>query len=286
MKKTFWLYFFIVLFLLALANPFYIIGEAEQAIVLRLGDPVKTVTESSAMPHVKVPLIDTVLRFEKRLLVYDSPAKDINTKDKKLLRIDNYCRWRISDPDKFFEVYKTEHQAQARIDDVVFSKMREEIAKYTMAEVVATHREEIMHNVSSKSHEELIGSGVDIADVRIKMADLPPENAKSVFSRMEAERKQEARLYRSEGEEEYLNITSGAQRDVEVIMSEAYKEAEEIRGEGDAEALKIYAEAFERDPEFYEFWRTLRAYREAMKGDTTLIMSSDSEFLKFLKGYD
>jgi len=276
----------VVVILLLWLNPFFIIDETEQGIVLVFEKPRKVITESSSMPHWKWPFIERVQRYEKRIMVYDSAPKDINTKDLKLLWIDNYCRWRITDPQKFYSIYQTYKSAQSRIDDVVYAQLRVEVAKYTMVEVVAEKREEIMQKVITQSHDLLSNSGIEIIDVRIKRADLPQENAASVFSRMEAERKQQAQLYRSEGEQEYLTITSEAQRDVQIILSEAYKEAEETRGEGEAEALKIYAEAFSKDPEFYEFWRTLQAYRNALKGDTTLVLSSDSEFLKFLKSYE
>jgi len=251
-------------------------------IILQLGEPVKVIKEPGL--KMKIPFIQKIVRFDKRFLEYDAAPREIITADKKTLVVDNYARWRITKP---LEVYKTVRDvkgALSRLDDIVYSQLREELGIHTLSEVVSTRRSRIMRNVLEKSAAKLKSFGIEIVDVRIKRAELPKENEKAVFGRMRAEREREAKRYRSEGEEEAQKIRSSADRDKEIILAQAYKKAQIIKGEGDAMAIKIYAEAFQKDPEFFDFIRSLEAYEKSLTSDaTTMILSTDSEFFRYLK---
>jgi len=223
-----------------------------------------------------------VHRFEDRVLEYDAAAAPIITSDKKHLVIDNYARWKITDPLKLYQTVRDEAGAQARLDDIVFSEIREELARHTLTEVVSVNREAIMEKVHEKCNIKAKEYGIEVIDVRIKRADLPAEVAHSVYARMRAERQRIAKKYRSEGEEEAVKIRAITDKERAILLAESYRQAEKLKGEGDAEAITIYAEAFEKDPEFYAFVRTLEAYEKSLKRDTTVVLPSDSEFFQYL----
>ena len=260
------------------------VSEVESAIVLRFGRPIGDPIQKAGL-HVKVPFTDEVRRFDKRLLNYDSDPKELITQDKKNIVMDNYARWKIVDPLLFLQTVQNISGAQARLDDIVYSELREKVAKYTFNDTIAIKREEIMKRVSESSAEKAKLLGIEIVDVRIKRAELPKQNEENVYKRMEAERHQQAKKYRAEGQEKMLEIKSDAERQKTVILANAYKQAELIKGEGDAEALKIYADAYNKDPEFYKYVRTLSAYEKVLKGTgkNKFIMSSDSELWKILE---
>jgi len=260
----------------------FTVDETEQAIITRLGKYVRTVQEPGL--HFKMPLVQQVHKFESRVLEYDAAEAKIMTSDKKHLVIDNYARWRIVDPLKFYQAVRTVSQAQPRLDDIVFSEIREELARHDLTEIVSVNRAVIMDKVGKQCNAKAAAYGIEVIDVRIKRADLPEEVRHSVYSRMQAERERKAKKYRSEGEEEAVKIRAKTDKEKVVILAESKREAEKIRGEGDAGAIKIYAQAYEKDPEFYEFVRTLEAYEKALMGETTVILSSKSEFFKFLGG--
>ena len=169
-----------------------------------------------------------------------------------------------------------------RLDDIVFSELREEVARHTLTEIVSVNREAIMEKVHKQCDEKARGYGIEVIDVRIKRADLPGEVARSVYARMRAERERIAKKYRSEGEEEAVKIRAITDKERTILLAESYREAEKLKGEGDAGAIKIYADAFERDPEFYGFVRTLEAYGQSLKKDTTIVLPSDSEFFQYM----
>ena len=202
--------------------------------------------------------------------------------DKKHLVIDNYARWKIIDPLKLYQRVRDEAGAQERLDDIVFSELREEVARHTLTEIVSINRQKIMEKVHKQCDNKAREYGIEVLDVRIKRADLPAEVAHSVYARMKAERQRIAKKYRSEGEEEAVKIRATTDKEKTILLAESYRQAEKLKGEGDAEAIKIYAEAFEKDPEFYSFVRTLEAYEESLGRDTTVILSSDSEFFRYL----
>ena len=224
------------------------------------------------------------MKFEKRILEYDAEPKAILSLDKKRLEVDNYARWRISDPLTFYRAVRTINGGLSRIDPIVYSELRVELGKHNLTEIVDKRREKIMRIVTEKASEKLKEYGIDVVDVRIKRADLSQENERAVFDRMIAERERQAKQYRSEGEEEALKIRAETDKDRAIILAEAYKKAQEISGEGDAKAVEIYAKAFKSDPSFYEFTRTLETYQKMIDTNTTLILSTDSDLLNLIKG--
>jgi len=270
----------VILILMGMKAVLFTVDEREQAIITQLGKYVRSVTEPGL--QFKVPFVQTIHRFEKRVLEYDATAAKIITEDKKHLVVDNYARWKIIDPLKFYETVRNEFGAQARLDDIVFSEIREELARHTLTEIVSIRREEIMDKVGKQCDEKAREYGIQVMDVRIKRADLPKEVIHSVFARMRAERERIAKKYRSEGEEEAVKIRAITDKERTILLAEAYQVAQSLKGDGDAQAIKIYAEAFEKDPEFYSFLRTLEAYRKSLKEGTTAVLSSDSEFFKYL----
>jgi membrane protease subunit HflC len=268
------------LFLLG-ASPLFTVDITQSAIVVQLGKPVRNITEPGL--YVKVPFIQEVTYFDNRLLDYDSQAQDVITQDKKTLLLDNYAKWRIVDPLKVYQNFQTQRGARQRLNDIIYSELRVELGRHDLLEIVADHRADLMKIVTQRSHEKASAYGIEIQDVRIKRADLPEQNEKAVFARMQAERERQAKQYRAEGAEEAQKIRSEAEKDREIILAQAYKESEELRGAGDAKAFKVYAEAYRQDTHFFEFTRSMEAYKKTFKDKSTLVMSPDSEFLHYLK---
>jgi len=268
------------LFLLG-ASPLFTVDITQSAIVVQLGKPVRNLTEPGL--YVKVPFIQEVTYFDNRLLDYDSQAQDVITQDKKTLLLDNYAKWRIVDPLKVYQNFQTQRGARQRLNDIIYSELRVELGRHDLLEIVADHRADLMKIVTQRSHEKASAYGIEIQDVRIKRADLPEQNEKAVFARMQAERERQAKQYRAEGAEEAQKIRSEAEKDREIILAQAYKESEELRGAGDAKAFKVYAEAYRQDTHFFEFTRSMEAYKKTFKDKSTLVMSPDSEFLHYLK---
>lgn len=271
----------ILVAIIVLSSIFYTVTERDQIVVLELGKPVREVTEPGL--YGRTPFIQKVTRYDKRLLEYDSAPTDIITKDKKTLRVDNYAKWRITDSLLFLQSVRSEERAQARLDDIIYSELRVELGRHDLLEIVAEKREALMTDVTRRANERAKGYGIEIRDIRIKRADLPPENEKAVFGRMRAERERSARRYRSEGAEEAAKIRAEADKKKTIILAEAYELEQKIRGEGDAQSIRIYANAFKRDPAFYSFVRSLEAYKQSMKGKTTVILSPNTEFFRTFK---
>ncbi|MDX1763264.1 MAG: protease modulator HflC [bacterium] len=264
-----------------LSQGLFTVDQTESALVLELGKPVRTVFKPGL--HLKIPLVQQVLSFDNRVLEYDAAAREVITQDKKNLVVDNYAKWRIKDPLKFYQTMRNETGAQARLDDIIYSNLRAELGKYTLLQVVSENRAHIMEDVSRDTSEMALTYGIEVVDVRIKRADLPEENENHVFGRMQAEREQEAKRYRSEGEEVAIRIRAEADKERTILIAEARRQAEELKGEGDATATRIYAEAFGQDAEFFEFIRTMEAYKSSMTEETFMVISPDSEFFRFLK---
>ncbi len=262
-------------------SPFFVVDLTESAIVVALGKPVRTITEPGL--KFKIPFYHQVTFFDKRFLDYDAPARDVITSDKKSMVIDNFAKWRIVDPLKVYQAFQTQRGALQRLDDIIYSELRVELGRHELAEIVADNRGLIMKVVSDRSNEKASQYGLEVLDVRIKRADLPEQNEKAIFARMQAERQRQAKQYRAEGEEEAQKIRSEAEKDKEIILAEAYKTAQEIRGEGEAKAYKTYADAYKQGPKFFEFVRSMEAYKKTFAKDTTMVLTPDSEFLKFLK---
>lgn len=270
----------VLLFILGV-SPFFVVDITQTAIVVQLGKPVRNVTEPGL--KLKVPFIQEVTYFDKRLLDYDSSAQDVITQDKKTLLIDNFAKWRITDPLKVYQAFQTQRGAIQRLHDIIYSELRVELGRHDLSEIVSKTRSDIMKVVTQRSNEKASVYGLEIQDVRIKRADLPEQNEKAVFARMQAERERQAKQYRAEGAEEAQKIRSEAEKDREILLAEAYRTSEELRGEGDAKAFKIYAGAYRQDPKFFEFTRSMEAYKKTFNGKSTIVMSPESEFFKFLK---
>ena len=259
----------------------FIVDETEQVVILQLGKPVKTVTEPGL--NFKLPFpIQEKITFDDRLLEYDSPPEEILSKDKKSLIVDNYVRWKIVDPLQFLKTVQAIPTAKSRMDDIVYSELRRELGTHDMVEIITENREEIMDVITRESNSATLDYGISVVDVRIRRVDLPAENEASIYARMEAERKRQANKFRSEGEEEAQKIRAATDRDKTIILADAYKEAERIRGEGDAKAVQVYARSYSSDPKFYEFVRTLDTYKKVVDDKTTLVLPSDSKLFKLL----
>ncbi len=269
-----------IIVLLGLTTVF-IVDETEQAVILQFGKPVRTITTPGL--HMKVPFpIQEKVVFDDRLLEYDSPPEEILSRDKKSLIVDNYVRWKIVDPLQFLKTVQAIPTALSRMDDIVYSELRRELGTHDMVEIITENREEIMEKVTRASNNATQDYGIEVVDVRIRRVDLPSQNEESIYARMEAERKRQANKFRSEGEEEAQKIRASTDKDKTIILADAYKEAERVRGEGDAKAVEVYAKAYSADPKFYEFVRTLDAYKKVVDDKTTLVLPANSRLFKLL----
>lgn len=263
--------------LFAASQCFFVVNQWQKGIVIQLGDPKDDVYAPGL--HFKLPFIQTVELFDARFLDYDAPSREAFTVDKKAIVLDNYARWRIVDPLQYYRSMRTKSGAQARLDDVVYSELRALVGKYTLTQVVSSHRTQIMEEVTRKVDERMRKFGVEVADVRIKRTDLPAENQRAIFERMRAERERQAKQYRSEGVEESTRIRSDADRQKAVLLAEAVKQAQVIRGDGDAQAAAIYAKAYGKAPEFYAFQRGLEALRKSLRENSRIVLSHDDPLL-------
>jgi membrane protease subunit HflC len=258
----------------------FIVDETNQAIILQFGEPIKTVQTPGL--NVKLPFVQNVILFEKRILSSDAPPQEYLTTDKKRLVVDHVTRWQITDPLLFFKAVRTEAGARARLDDIVFSELRQELATVRFEDVIAQERENIEERVAKSAAEKASEFGIDVVDVRTKRADLPEEVEQSVFDRMRAERQRESSLFRAEGEEQANIIRAQADRAGTVIRAEGEQEAQQLRGEGEAAAISIYAKSLSQDPEFYAFSRRLEAYAGILNQGDTVVIPANAEFFRFL----
>jgi len=293
--------------LIVLLNAFYVVSETKQVIITQFGQPIGDAVTKPGL-HLKVPFIQKANYFEKRWLEWDGDANQIPTKDKKFIWVDTYARWRISNPLVFFQRLRDERGAQSRIDDIIDGQTRNVIANFDLIEIVRSSnrefelteelaildiaaaipeieigREKIAQIILEKSSEITPELGVELRDVKIKRINYVEEVQRKVFDRMISERKRIAAKYRSEGDGKSAEIRGEKERELKKIQSEAYRKAQEIKGKADAEATKIYANAYNRDPEFYQFMKTLETYVSTMDKETWLLLSTDAEFLKYLK---
>ncbi len=260
----------------------FMVDQTERAIVLQLGKPVYDEALKPGL-HFKLPFVQNVLYFDARILDYDAKPEEITTTDKKYMNVDSYAKWRISNFLEFYRSFNTIPKALARIDDTMRSQLRVVLGRYSLHEVVSEERIKIMSQISANCRNLLAPFGIEVVDVRIKRTDLPPENERAIFGRMQAEREREAKEYRAEGQRESDRIKSQAEKERTIILAEASRQAEIIHGEADANATAIYAEALVQGPEFYELLRSLEAYEKSLKTNTKVILTPDSPFLKFFK---
>ncbi|MBQ1844960.1 MAG: protease modulator HflC [Desulfovibrio sp.] len=264
--------------LLLLSQAVFTVHQTESAIVLQLGDPKNEVYGPGL--HFKIPFIQKAVFFDARVLDYEASSREAFTVDKKAIVLDNYARWRITDPLQFYRTMRNLNGAQARLDDVVYSQLRAMVGGYTLSEVVSTQRAAIMTEVTKKVKEIMKSFGVEVIDVRIKRTDLPPENLRAIFGRMRAERERQAKQYRSEGDEESTRIRSDADRQKAIILAEAARDGQVIRGDADAKAAATYAAAYGKNPEFYAFQRWLEAMKTSFSKNSKMVLSSPAPLIE------
>ncbi len=294
--------------LLVLLDSAYVVSETNQVVITQFGEPMGSAVTTAGL-HFKTPFIQKANVFEKRWLEWDGDPNQIPTKDKKYIWVETYCRWRISNPLVFFQRVRDERGAHSRLDDVVDGATRNAVASFDLIEIVrSSNRQfEITEDAALLDFSEVVGKiqtgrdkiaklildnsekitptfGVEIRDVQIKRVNYVDEVQRKVFDRMIAERKRIASKYRSEGDGKSAEIRGQKERELKRIVSEAYRKAQETKGKADAEAIKIYAQAYSLDAEFYQFLKTLETYRTSLEKDTWLILSTDSEFFKYLRG--
>lgn len=267
---------------IVIINSTFMVQETQQAMVLRLGKVDRLVAEPGL--HVKLPLIQQIYYFDKRILETDSSAEEVQTIDKKRVVVDSFTRWRIVDAQNFYQAVRTENTAVQRINSIVNSNIRRVVASETLEELVSGDRARLMQEIENEATKEAKPFGVEIVDVRIKRADLPTENSLAVFKRMRTEREKEAKEIRAEGEEKAQKLRAEADRERTVILAGADREAQVLRGQGDALAIKVTGAAFSKNPQFYNLMRSLEAYEESLSGTDTLILLDPSmEFLQKFK---
>jgi len=300
----------LLLGLLVLSGTLYTLEEGQQAIIIQFGRPVGDPVTTAGL-HVKLPFVQEVRRFEKRLLIWDGDPNQIPTKGREFIWVDTTARWRIADAKKFLESVATERGAQSRLDDIIDSVVRDQVSGSELVELVrstswvvpkgealeevpaereeelkkaiARGREEITRIILAEARKIIPQYGIELVDVRIKRLDYVESVREKVYARMISERKRIAARFRSEGEGRSAEILGTMEKELRQIRSTAYRRAQEVRGKADAEATKIYGAAYNRDPEFYAFSRTLEAYKEGHNKNSTLILTTDSDYYRYLK---
>ncbi len=268
-----------VILIVGYSAAFYV-DETELVIVVQFGEYKRTVSKPGIA--YKVPFAQTAIKIEKRILASDAHPEEYLTEDKKRLVADPITRWRVKKPLEFYKSVRDELRARKRLDDLVLSELRQELAKRQMSAIVGHGRDKMMAIVTKAVHIKAKEYGIDVVDVRIKRLDLPKEVQRSVFDRMVAERERQAKKYRSEGQEESDKITSKTDKEQTIILATAYETAQKMRGDGDAMSTKIYADAYGKDPEFYSFMRNLKAYEASINKDATIVMSTGSQLFRYL----
>jgi modulator of FtsH protease HflC len=267
----------------------FIVHQNEQGIVLEFGKPVRIISDAGL--YWKLPVVQTVQYFDKRILDLDMPEQELQASDQKRIKVDAFARYRIIDPLLFYQSMRDERNVRTRLGPVLDASLRRVVGSAVLTDLVRDQREALMKKIAAQVNEEGKEFGLEVVDVRIKRADLPEQNQKNVFDRMRAERQREAAEFRAEGSGAANRIRANADREVTIIRGEATREAEQLRGEGDAERNRIFAEAFNRDPDFFGFYRSMQAYEQSFKapdkksterqGETRMIISPDSDFFRY-----
>jgi membrane protease subunit HflC len=271
-----------VIFILAATAFFsiFIVKEINQAIVLQFGDPKRIISKPGI--NFKIPFIQNVVFLDKRILNLDAPPEEVIASDQKRLIVDAFARFQIIDPLKFYISVGNERVARSRLSTIINSRIRSVLGTQRLQTLLSEDRTKQMSLIQDGVNNEAEKFGIKIVDVRIKRADLPPANSEAIYRRMQTEREREAKEFRAKGAEMAITITSTADKEVTVILAEAEKASQIMKGEGDGQRNKIFAEAFGQDPEFFAFYRAMQAYEKALiGGETSLILSPDSEFFKF-----
>jgi len=269
-----------LLLIFTITDSYFVVMQTEQAIRLQFRQVVQTIDKPGL--HFKIPFIQSVEYFEKRVLAVDAPSQEIILAEQKPLEVDAFARYRIMNPLLYFQRLRSERIAHARLSSLLNASMRSVLGTVKTATLLSPERVAVMGKIKSMMNDEVKDFGIEIVDVRIRRTDLPQKTSDAVFSRMRSQREQEAAQLRATGKQEALQTTSEADKQAVVILAEAQGQAEKLKGEGDRKALEIMAEATNKDPQFFAFWRSLSAYRESLKQDnTTYLLSPDSEFFRY-----
>jgi membrane protease subunit HflC len=266
--------------LIVLYGSVFTVYQTDQVIVVRLGQPIRVVTEPGL--NFKVPLLESVISVEKRIVDLENPAQEVITSDQKRLVVDAFARYRINDALKFYQTIGAIEGANARLSTLLNSALRRVLGEASTTDVVRDKRAQLMSQVRTQLENEAQSFGVAVVDVRIRRADLPEQNSQAVYQRMQTERQREAAEFRAEGSQRSQEIRAKADRDVTVLIAEAQSKGEQTRGEGDAERNRIYAEAYGRDPDFFTFYRSMQAYESGLRSnDTRMVLKPDSDFFRY-----
>ncbi len=269
--------------LLVAFESLFILNQTEQAIVLQFGEPVREIKNPGL--KLKIPFIQKVVIYDNRLLNLDPPAQEVVLNDKKRLDVDNFTRYRIVDPLKFYQTVRTEYQARSKLEEIVNSSVRKVLGRITLPELLSGQRTQIMADISKAVKIDAEQIGVSVADVRIRRADLPVEVLQAINARMKTEREREAKEFRATGQQEAQKIRATAEKEQAVIIADAEKQAQIIRGTGDKQAIEIWNQAAGTDPQFFAFYRSLEAYKNSLSNakNTSLVLSPESEFFEYFK---
>ena len=281
MKKRFviLLSFIVVLTVLAY-NSLFFVEQRVQSLVLQFGEPIRVIKEPGL--NFKIPLAQNIVKFDKRILLFDNSAEEIIAADKKRLIVDAFVRYKIIDPLKFYQTVRFEAALNNRLGSVVNNSLRAVLGKVPLEAVISDRRELLMQEVSELVADRATQFGISIEEVRIKKADLPSENSEAIYRRMQTERQQEAAQIRAIGNEKARFITAESEKQKTVLLAEAQRDSDILRGEGDAQKNKILGKAFNQDPDFFAFYRAMQAYSKALtEGDTTMVLSPKSDFFEF-----
>ena len=282
----------VVLFAIAViaANTFYVVDQTHEAVVLRFGQPIRVINAPGASDpglKIKEPFLENALLFDKRIQLVDpNQEAEVLASDQRRLLVDAFLRYRISDPLQYYQTLRDDQTAQDRLDRMVTSSLREVLGTATSTDIISGRRDALMAQARAEVTAQAKASrlGIDVIDLRIKRADLPPANEAAIFRRMQTNRQQEAERIKAIGEQHKLEIMAEADKEVQVTLATAQEEAESTRGEGDSKRAVIFAQSFGRDPKFAAFYRSLQAYEAALgQGDTTMVLSPDSDFFKYFK---
>ena len=271
-----------IVLIIALFSSFYFVNQTEEALVLQFGAPQAVITDPGI--HFKTPLTQSVVFFDKRVLLLDAPTEEVIASDKKRMIVDAFARWKIVDPLRFYQTLTDKDGALGQLAPILSSNVRGVLGKESFAAMLSDKRAELMIDIKNEMNKAVGSFGIVIVDVRIRHADLPQANSEAIYARMKTEREREAAEYRAEGNETAQRIKARAQREVTVLTAEATRESEILRGEGDAQKTLILGQAFNQDPDFFAFWRSMQAYQDTMasgNGSTTVVLSPDSDFLKY-----
>lgn len=258
----------------------YTVNMTEQALLLQFGAPKEVITKPGL--HFKMPFVQDVVYVPKKLLNLDAPSEEVIAQDKKRMVVDAFARWRITDPLRFYQAFYDVRTAQTRLTPILNSNVRRVLGSQSFSAMLSEKRAQLMVDIRKNLNQEAKSFGIQIVDVRIRRADLPQQNSKAIYGRMQQERKREANEFRAEGAETAQRIRARAEREVTVLTAEATRESEILRGQGDAEKTKILAQAYGQDPSFFDFYRSMQAYKQGLQGDnTTLVASPNSEFFRY-----